>query len=106
MQRHVIINPTKKDDEIDVTEMLIHSLLDEAHLCPLPIESRPIYWELDYTLRLTPLPHLLVLADKVDQYSYCYKDCHVVNPGSFSSDFSFIAYRPSTRSIEFSRVQT
>ena len=105
MQRHVVVRPVKKADELDLTELLAYSILDQAHLCPLPLESRPIYWELDYTLRLSPLPHLLVLADKVDQYHYLYKDCNVVNPGSFSSDFSFIAYRPSTRNVEFSRVQ-
>lgn len=81
-RRHIVINPTKKEDELDLTELLAYSILDQAHLCPLPLETRPVYWELDYTLRLTPLPHLLILADKVDQYSYCYKDCNVVNPGT------------------------
>lgn len=102
MQRHVV---KSTETEQDTTEILAQTILEQEHLCPLPLESRPIYWELDYTLRLSPLPHLLVLADRVDQYSYCYKDCNVVNPGSFSSDFSFIAYRPSTRAVEFSRVE-
>jgi DNA polymerase epsilon subunit 2 len=72
-----------------------------------------VYWELDYALRLFPLPHLLVLADHAEQYQYkkafsggdatgdC---CTVVNPGSFSSDYSFVVYQPATRTVEFSRV--
>ena len=105
LQRHVVLNPTKMETEREMTEVLAESILDQEHLCPLPMDSRPIYWELDHAMRLTPLPHLLILADRVDQYCYQYKNCNVANPGSFSSDFSFIAYRPSTRLVEFSRVQ-
>lgn len=88
----------------DVTEQLVLSILDQAHLWPMPAHVKPIFWDLDYTLRLCPLPHLLVLGDQVDQFSYDYCGCKVVNPGSFSSDYSFIVYRPATKSVEFSRI--
>lgn len=59
MQRHVVVPPTLDGEEMDVTEQLVESILEQGHLCPLPLHVRPIYWELDYTLRLTPLPHLV-----------------------------------------------
>lgn len=46
-------------DVPDITEQLVESLLDQAHLCPLPLRARPVHWELDHTLRLFPLPHLV-----------------------------------------------
>lgn len=62
MQRHVVVPPTldgEGEGEVDITEQLVSSILEQGHLCPLPLHVRPIYWELDYTLRLTPLPHLV-----------------------------------------------
>jgi hypothetical protein len=46
----------------------------------------------------------LILGDKTEQFSLTYSGCLAVNPGSFSSDFSFVVYRPSTKEIEFSKV--
>lgn len=104
MRRHAIEVPHKSDLDVDVTEQLVETLLRQAHLCPLPLPVRPIYWELDYTMRLFPLPDLLILADRTDQYALDCWGCNTVNPGSFSSDFSFVVYRPCSRSVEFSRV--
>lgn len=111
MRRHAIKVPHAAGAEEgveegtpDIAEQLVETLLRQAHLCPLPLTVRPIYWELDYTMRLFPLPDLLVLADRTDQYALDCWGCNTVNPGSFSSDFSFVVYRPCTRSVEFSRV--
>eukprot|EP01036_Dinobryon_divergens_P024299 gene24299-32735_t len=114
MQRHLVVPLTLPDDSDDgldsesrvpdITEQLVESIIDQGHLCPLPLQSRPIYWELDYTLRLFPLPHLLILADHAEHYTYAYQSCKTANPGSFSSDFSFIVYHPSKKGIDFSRV--
>jgi DNA polymerase alpha/epsilon subunit B len=51
----------REGEEGDITEQLVSTILEQGHLCPLPLHVRPIYWELDYTLRLTPLPHLVRL---------------------------------------------
>lgn len=60
MQRHLVVPlKTDREDVPDITEQLVESILDQAHLCPLPLTARPIHWDLDYTLRLTPLPHLV-----------------------------------------------
>lgn len=97
--------PTSTQQEIpDTMEQLVESLLDQAHLCPLPAVAAPVHWEMDHVLRLVPLPHLLVLADHTDQFSYEYKGCRTINPGTFSSDFSFIVYYLASKEVQFSRV--
>jgi hypothetical protein len=45
-----------------------------------------------------------VLADHADQYTYDHNGCQTVNPGSFSSDYSFVVYRPALKECAFSRV--
>lgn len=96
----------KDEDEAvaDISEQLVESVLDQAHLCPLPMHARPILWELDYVMRLVPLPHLLVLADHSEHFAHTYKSCQAVNPGTFSSDFSFVVYQPATKTAQFSRI--
>jgi len=42
----------------------------------------PIRWTHDASLRLYPLPDLLLLADHYDQYQSIYQGCAAVNPGS------------------------
>lgn len=45
-----------------------------------------------------------MLADHADQYLIDCKGCKAVNPGSFSSDYSFVVYRPALKECEFSRL--
>ena len=60
MQRHLAVPLILDDPTVpDITVQLVESLLDQAHLCPLPLHAKPVYWELDYALRLFPLPHLV-----------------------------------------------
>lgn len=51
----------KKSDEPvpEITQQLVGSILDQAHLSPLPTHVSPIIWEYDHTMRLFPLPHLV-----------------------------------------------
>mmetsp|Transcript_33642 Transcript_33642/g.76076 ORF Transcript_33642/g.76076 Transcript_33642/m.76076 type:complete len:410 (+) Transcript_33642:176-1405(+) len=117
MSRNVIVPPAagaerpdmSQDDgpessEMDVTEHLVKTLVDQAHLCPLPLSVRPVHWAHDHALRLYPAPSMLVLADRSDQFSWRYEDCLAINPGSFPTDFSFVVYRPASDEIEFSRI--
>ncbi len=85
--------------------MFLFYLFLQAHLLPLPLQAKPIYWELDHALRLSPLPDLLVLADQMEHYHHVLGSTHAINPGSFTSDFSFIVYRPHSREIELSVVR-
>lgn len=72
MQRHSVVTAgisgspldgisvsSTNSDKCDVTEQLVQSLLDQAHLFPLPAPACPIIWNLDHTMRLFPLPHLV-----------------------------------------------
>ena len=81
-------------EKCDEYEMLTNTLLKQGHLSPLPLDIRPIYWDLDYTLSLNPLPDLLIVGDVTDQYVHEHEGTISVNPGSFTSDSSFVCYRP------------
>lgn len=43
----------------ELSALLANTIVNQGHLCPLPAAVKPIHWELDYTLRLSPLPHLV-----------------------------------------------
>lgn len=62
---------------------LVKTLLDQGHLSPFPLTTRPLLWDYaPHTLSLYPLPSLLVLADTgIDPFAVTYEGCHVVNPG-------------------------
>eukprot|EP01112_Ceratiomyxa_fruticulosa_P022380 TRINITY_DN8173_c0_g2_i1.p1 TRINITY_DN8173_c0_g2~~TRINITY_DN8173_c0_g2_i1.p1 ORF type:complete len:559 (+),score=89.64 TRINITY_DN8173_c0_g2_i1:155-1831(+) len=94
-----------KDSEMsDFSQHLVKTLCDESHLCPLPLQVRPIYWTFDHALYLYPLPSILVLADKSNQFEHTYNGCVCFNPSTFNTDWSFVCYRPSSTELEFCRV--
>ena len=69
-----------EDTADDMFKQLAMTLLQESHLCPVPLESQAVYWQHDHALALYPLPHLLVLADSVPPNSTTFEDCHCLNP--------------------------
>ncbi|MEW5317701.1 MAG: hypothetical protein WDW38_008982 [Sanguina aurantia] len=69
------------------------TVLEQSHLCPLPLLQQPIYWQADHALALYPLPHTLVLADDSPQAQHEKSGCNMVNPGSFA-DRMFTALLP------------
>ncbi len=87
-------------------ELLVRTLLEQSHLCPVPQAICPLYWNLDQAMHLYPIPDLLVLGDSYDQYVVREKepDFLACNPGSFGADYSFVVVRPSTLEVEESRV--
>lgn len=111
LRRQCILKPRSGEAWVQHT---VKTVLDQGHLCPMPLASCPIYWQFDHALRLYPLPDALVMGDCVDQYYENYAECDAINPGPFSSDFSFVVYRPvasvdeegQTRSdVEFSQIE-
>lgn len=91
--------------DVSMAEHLVKTLVSQAHLCPLPLHSRPIYWSHDHTLRLYPLPDLVVIGDKYDSYAVSDQQCTVTNPGSFSrSGYEFKVYLPGTKQLEDSKI--
>ncbi|KAI9018444.1 DNA polymerase alpha/epsilon subunit B-domain-containing protein [Hyaloraphidium curvatum] len=104
LRRNCIIAPNE-DDEPDPTKHLIRTVIEQAHLCPLPLEVRPVLWDHDSAMRLYPAPHALILADRFDQYVRDYMDCKCANPGSFpNSDWTFLVYQAATREYQVSKV--
>lgn len=53
---------------------------------------------------LYALPQL-ILGDSTEQFQLGYSSVAVFHPGPFHVDFSFVLYRPSTNTTEFSRVE-
>lgn len=108
---------------------LVQTVLDQAHLAPLPLTVRPVLWDYDHALRLYPMPttvsvpspppnrHLegptrctdlsaplvaqLVLADSFEPYKLVYERCLVFNPGSFNRRrFGWSTYHPHMTEIK------
>nr|KAE8937138.1 hypothetical protein PF009_g12954 [Phytophthora fragariae] len=118
MQRHAILTPMPSEQEeaamdesaqsvsqTDISKHLAKTLIDQAHLCPLPMMANPINWDFDSSLQLFPVPDVLILGDSTEQYQLGYSSVGVFHPGPFHADFSFVFYRPSTNTTEFSRVE-
>ncbi|CAJ0953394.1 unnamed protein product [Ranitomeya imitator] len=86
---------------LDIPNHFVKTILSQGHLTPLPLFVSPVYWAYDYTLRLYPLPDLIVIADKYDPFSISNTECLTINPGSFPrSGFSFKVYYPSNKTAE------
>ena len=69
-----------EDSADEMFRQLVMTLLQESHLCPVPLESQAVYWQHDHALALYPLPHLLVLADSVPPNTTTFEDCRCLNP--------------------------
>lgn len=48
----------------------------------------------------------IILGDKSEQKEFTYNGVTCINPGSFSNDGTFAAYRPCTREAELSTVSS
>ena len=110
----------EKKDRNDATNPLVNhaikTILDQGHLCPVPLSSLPIYWQNDHIMRLYPPPDAIILGDKTsERYYETYKsDCDVMNPGSFYADGGFLVFRPidfeykgapMKSEVEFSQIE-
>ncbi|BGP51155.1 DNA-directed DNA polymerase epsilon, subunit B [Rhodotorula kratochvilovae] len=85
----------------DLRKALVQTILDQAHLAPLPLNVRPVLWDYDHALRLYPMPTTLILADSFDPYKLVYERCLVFNPGSFHRRrFAWSTYHPHMGEIK------
>jgi hypothetical protein len=55
LRRNCVLPPS--DPSLSLAQQAVRTVVDSAHLSPLSLSVRPIYWGLDHTLRLFPLPH-------------------------------------------------
>lgn len=58
----------------------VKTILCQGHLTPLPLYVSPVFWAYDYSLRVYPVPDLLVTADKHDPFTVTNSDCLCINP--------------------------
>lgn len=96
MVRHCSIKPDFSESGL-MSEHLVKTVIDQAYLSPLPLLARPVLWAHHHALWLFPTPHVVVMADKVDGFICRYGGSLGMNPGSFSTDFSFMVYLPADR---------
>jgi len=95
--RGLRIVPSVGDDS-QCFDALCATLLQESHLCPLPLEYQPVVWELDHAMWLYPMPHGLVLADAEPAARSVFDTCAIVNP--VSAGYSCCCYtRPDCYSF-------
>jgi DNA polymerase epsilon subunit 2 len=92
-------------DSLCACVQLAKTIIDQAHLCPLPLMANPINWDFDSSLQLFPVPDVLILGDATEQYQLGYSSVGVFHPGPFHTDYSFVFYRPSSNTTEFSSVE-
>ena len=79
------------------------TVIQESHMCPVPLEYQPIAWEFDHAMYIYPNPHGLVLADSEPAARSIFDTCDCLNPGSLASG-TFGAWNPATREMELCDV--
>lgn len=110
MRRLCLIPPTSSSGQpVSSAEALFEHLcmtvLQQSHLCPVPLENQSVYWQYDHALHLYPAPDLVVLADSAASAHFTFKDTACVNPGSLVKG-TFTAYNIYEREVELSEVPT
>lgn len=58
----------------------VKTILSQGHLTPLPLYVSPVFWAYDYSLRVYPVPDVIIFADKYDPFSITNTGCLCVNP--------------------------
>ena len=79
------------------------TVIQESHMCPVPLEYQPIAWEFDHALYIYPNPHGLVLADSEPAARSIFDACDCLNPGSLASG-TFGAWNPGLMEMELCDV--
>ncbi|KRY23627.1 GDP-mannose 4,6 dehydratase, partial [Trichinella patagoniensis] len=67
----------------NIPEYFAKTILAQSHLSPLPLHISPVYWNLDHSLYLYPLPDLVVCCDKYRPFTQTVQGCVVTNPRQF-----------------------
>uniref|UniRef100_A0A672HCR2 DNA polymerase epsilon subunit n=1 Tax=Salarias fasciatus TaxID=181472 RepID=A0A672HCR2_SALFA len=94
------------NNSLDIPNHFVKTILSQGHLSPLPLYVSPVFWAYDFSLRVYPIPDVVVFADKYDPFNITNAGCLCLNPGSFPrSGFSFKVYYPSNRTVEDSKLQ-
>jgi DNA polymerase epsilon subunit 2 len=104
LRRHSILTQNLESSTHSLNEHVVQTVFTNSHLSPLPTHIRPTVWCYDHALRLYPIPHGLILADKCNTFEISHHESKAFNPSSFPVDFSFVIYRPLANKTEFHQV--
>ena len=82
------------------------TILDQGNLQPFLKNLKLINLAYDYSLRIEPLPSVIILNDSsFDNFEVTYNGCKVVNITSVVSlnnrKFNYVEYYPGTKRFEF-----
>ncbi|XP_003748292.1 DNA polymerase epsilon subunit 2 [Galendromus occidentalis] len=105
MCRNSIYVPWDTDSDVAMAQLYVKNLVGNSHLCCLPIHLAPIYWQMDHSFWLYPMPDLVVCGDKHEAFTVKQNDCVFTNPGQFTkNDFCFKVYFPGQKKVEDSQI--
>lgn len=60
---------------------MVRTVLDQGHLCPLPLAVRPIYWSHDHALRIYPSPQAVSMIPFVTDKKVFIIPLRIARPG-------------------------
>jgi DNA polymerase epsilon subunit 2 len=93
LRRHCFLKPSTNDGEA-LSDHLVRTICDQSHLCPLPINVKPVFWNYDHAMRLYPLPNFITLSDQSSRFVIEYEGSKTLSPGSFAIDSTFASISP------------
>lgn len=74
-------------ESIREARTVVRTLLDQGNLLPVSTTVRPVNWEHEHALQLTPVPTVMVLADaSTARFDVTYEGCRAINPGVLVSN--------------------
>lgn len=88
--------------KIQEARKIVKTILDQQHLSPFLTNIKPISWDLDHTLQLSPIPSSLIFCDvTTPMYSVTYNGCKVMNSGTFihKRTAKYLEFIPSSRTV-------
>lgn len=101
LRKRALLPPVSDEEVRETYDHAVKTVLDQGHLCPLPLSLQPIHWAYDYALRLSPLPDALVFAEDGEARKRDTGGTLVFSPGSFASPTGpFTVYYPAKREVE------
>ncbi|GJQ15032.1 hypothetical protein GpartN1_g6823.t1 [Galdieria partita] len=88
-----------------IREMMVKTLLDQGHLCPLPIDIQPVFWHHEQSLWLFPPPQLLFLGCGLKPFQYTYGETQCFGTGSFALEGFFLVYESANQHIQVCQIE-
>jgi len=85
-------------------EYYIHTILSQGYLAPVDLNTTARIWHRAHSLSITPQPDFLILADIILDFVVNSGKTTVLNPGSFTKDFTFYIVYPIRNVVEPCRV--